>query len=49
MGPGLLGVSHTPNEYVAADDVAAAAKAYALFAMRYLAPPSESGPGGEHA
>jgi acetylornithine deacetylase/succinyl-diaminopimelate desuccinylase-like protein len=49
MGPGLLGVSHTPNEYVEADDVEAAAKAYALFALRYLAQPSEDRPGGERA
>lgn len=41
FGPGMLPRAHAPNEFLAADGAAQAAKVYALAAVRYL--------GGEHA
>ncbi len=37
MGPGTSGASHAPDEWVAVEQVEAAAKAYTLLAQRYLA------------
>jgi acetylornithine deacetylase len=36
FGPGMLPRAHSPNEYMAADGAAKAAKVYALAAIRYL-------------
>jgi len=44
FGPGMLPRAHSPNEYLAADSVAAAARIYGLATLRFLGLPEMGAP-----